>query len=299
MEKVYYSPKGFWKGQSAVTRLAKEAKVSRKQALEFLKKQAVWQGYLPAPKKIIRPRFDVTAKDEVHQADLLFLPHDTVRRKTYKYALTLVDVGTRYKEAEPLTSKDSKEVAAAFEKIYKRHLNYPKLLQVDPGREFMSAVSTLMEKHNTKIRRGRKEIHRDQGVVERFNRTLAERLFGYQYAKEIDTKKRNREWVKRLPDVIEALNKETKKPPTIITRKVDTEICPHANVRYLYQAGELEGGGKRRATDPIWSVDIHKINYHIITQGIRVYYLKSPAPQRGFVKEELLIVPVDTHTRMS
>ena len=76
-------------------------------------------------------------------------------------------------------------------------------------------------------------------------------------------------------------------------------LCPYANVRYLYQAGELEGGGKRRATDPIWSVDIHKIDYHIITQGIRVYYLKSPAPKRGFVREELLIVPADTHTRMS
>ena len=151
----------------------------------------MWQVYLPAPKKIIRPRFDVSAKNEVHQA-ALFLPHDRVRNKTYKYALTLVDVGSRYKEAEPLTSKDSKEVAKAFEKIYKRHLKYPKLLQVDPGREFMGAVTQLLEKHKVRIRRGRRDIHRDQGVVERFNRTLAERLFGYQYAKEIDTQKRNR-----------------------------------------------------------------------------------------------------------
>lgn len=299
MEKIYYSPKGFWRGHSAVNKLAKEAKVSKKQALDFLKKQAVWQIYLPAPKKIIRPRFDVSAQNEVHQADLLFLPHDRVGNKTYKYALTLVDVGSRYKEAEPLTSKDSKEVAKAFEKIYKRHLKYPKLLQVDPGREFMGAVTQLLEKHKVRIRRGRRDIHRDQGVVERFNKTLAERLFGYQYAKEIDTQKRNREWVKRLPDVIKALNKETKKPPPVKTRKVDAPICPTASVRYLYQPGEEEGGSRRRATDPIWSVDIHNIDYHIITQGIRVYYLKLPAPQRGFVKEELLIVPPDTHTRMS
>ncbi len=79
MEKIYYSPKGFWKGLTAVKKLAKAAKVSDKEALEFLKKQAVWQVYLPAPKKIIRPRFDVSTKNEVHQADLLFLPHDTVR----------------------------------------------------------------------------------------------------------------------------------------------------------------------------------------------------------------------------
>ena len=303
MEKIYYSPKGFWKGLPAVEKLSKEAKVSKKKALEFLKRQAVWQIYLPPPKKIIRPRFDVSAENEVHQADLLFLPYDTVKvgriNKTYKYALTLVDLGTRYKEAEPLTSKDSKEVAMAFEKIYKRHLKYPKLLQVDPGREFMGAVTQLMAKHNVTIRRGQPEIHRHQGVVERFNRTLAERLFGYQYAKELENPhKRNREWVKRLPEFLKALNAETKKPPPIVTRKAGDPICPTANVRYLYQPGELEGG-KKRATDLIWSVDIHKIDYNIVTQGIRVYYLNAPAPRRGFVKEELLIVPADTSMHMS
>ena len=106
----------------------------------------------------------------------MFLPYDTVKvgriNKTYRYALTLVDLGTRYKEAERLTFKDSKEVAMAFEKnIYKRHLKYLKLLQVDTGREFMGAVTQLMAKHNVRIRRGQPEIHRDQDVVERFNRT--------------------------------------------------------------------------------------------------------------------------------
>ena len=160
MEKIYYSPKGFWKGLPAVEKLSKEAKVSKKKALEFLKKQAVWQIYLPPPKKIIRPRFDASTKNEIHQADLLFLPHDSVNRKTYKYALTAVDIESRYKEAEPLTSKDSSEVAKAFGNIYKRKLNYPKLLQVDPGREFMGSVTQLMAEHNVSIRRGRKEIHR-------------------------------------------------------------------------------------------------------------------------------------------
>ena len=163
MEKIYYSPKEFWKGHTAIKKLSKEAKVSEKQAFEFLRKQAIWQIYLPAHQKIIRPRFDVSAKDEVHQADLLFLPYDTIKvgrtNKTYKYTLSLVDVGTRYKEAEPLTSKDSKEVAKAFEKIYSRHLKYSKLLQVDPGREFMGVVTQLMDKHNVRIRRGRTEMH--------------------------------------------------------------------------------------------------------------------------------------------
>ena len=83
MEKIYYSPK---------KKLAKEAKVNEKQVLDFLKKQAVWQIYLHAPKKKVRPRFDVSTPNEVHQAELLLLLHDIVGRKTYKYALTVVEI---------------------------------------------------------------------------------------------------------------------------------------------------------------------------------------------------------------
>ena len=231
---------------------------------------------------------------------MLFLPHDTVNRKTYKYALTVVDIESRYKEAEPLTSKDSSEVAKAFGNIYKRKLNYPKLLQVDPGREFIGSVTQLMAEHNVSIRRGRKEIHRDQALVERFNRALAERLFGYQYAKELENPhKRNREWVKKCPESDQSHKfGDEKNPPVKQNRPVGKPICPDSAVRYLYQPGEQEGG-QRRATDPIWSVSIHKISHHIVLQGIRVYYLMPPAPQRGFVTEELLIVPADTQTRMS
>ena len=87
----------------------------------------------------------------------------------------VVDVASRYKEAEPLTSKTAAEVADGLAWIYKR---LPKLLQVDHGREFMGAVCQLLAKHEVAVRRGRVDIHRDQGVVERWNRTLAERLFG-------------------------------------------------------------------------------------------------------------------------
>ena len=120
----------------------------------------------------------------------------------------------------------------------------------------MGAVSQLMGKLGVRMRRDQTEIHRDPGVVERFNSTLAERLFGYQYAKELENAhKRNREYDKRLPEVIKALNTETKKHPPFVTKKAGASICLHVNVRYLYQPGELKGGGKRRTTDPIWSLD--------------------------------------------
>lgn len=92
-------------------------------------------------------------------------------RKVFKYALTVADVASRYKAAESLTSKSSDEVAEAFQKIYKRGpLKWPQMLQVDPRREFTSD----MENHKAYIRRGRTDIHRDQAIVVRFNRTQAE-----------------------------------------------------------------------------------------------------------------------------
>ena len=74
----------------------------------------------------------------------------------------------------------------------------------------MGAVSQLLAKHGVEVRRERVDIHRDQGVVERWNRTLAERLFGHQYAQvnRLPSGQRSTEWVARLPSVVAALNGE-------------------------------------------------------------------------------------------
>ena len=85
----------------------------------------------------------------IHQADLLFLPHDSVGRKCYTYALVVGDITTRYKDAEPLTSKKSSVVAKAFEKIYSRKLNWPEVLMTDPGKEFLGSAKTLIK--NTRL----------------------------------------------------------------------------------------------------------------------------------------------------
>ena len=319
LAKIYYSPQGYWKGVSAIKKLAEAAKVPENVSKQWLYKQALWQIYLPAPRHVPRPKFDVVAPNSVHQADLLFLPHDKLPRgkKIYKYALTVVDIASRYKEAEPLTSKNSDEVAKAFQSIYKRSpLAWPNMLQVDPGREFMGAVTKEMEKHKTYIRRGRTEIHRDQAIVERFNRTLAERLFGHQYAVEmlLPEGKRSTEWVKRLPDVVGALNNEVtsligKKPAVAIKEKEvssqpstkynrpvganEKKLPPLINVRYLYQPGELEGGTKR-ATDPIWSLKVYQVVENKTKPNEPVVYYLSDGPKRGFVREELLVVPPNT-----
>ena len=116
------------------------------------------------------------------------------------------------------------------------------MLQVDPGREFMGAVTKEMENHKTFIRRGCVDIHRDQAIVERFNRTLAERLFGHQYAVEmrLPEGQRSTAWVKRLPEVVSALNNEetrlTGKKPAIAIK--DKAVYSKPSTPYSRPVGE-------------------------------------------------------------
>ena len=324
LSKIYYSPGGFWKCLAAVKKLAAAARASEDVTKKWLAKQALWQIYLPAPRYIPWPKFDVSSPNAVHQADLLFLPHDKLPkgRKVYKYALTVVDVASRYKAAEPLASKESEEVSRGFARIYRRGtLKWPQLLQVDPRREFIGAVTKTMENNKTAIRRGRTEIHRDQAIVERFNRTLAERLFGHQYAVEMNANpdmaklsSRSTAWVKRLPDVVFALNNEVtwltgKKPEDAIKEKAvsakpatpymrpvgayEKKLPPQVHVRYLYYPDELEGGG-RCATDPIWSLKVYNIEKGFTKSHEPVVYYLYDGPKRGFVREELMVVPLGT-----
>ena len=173
-----------------------------------------------------------------------------------------------------------------------------------------------MENHKTYIRLGPAQIHRDQAIVECFIRMLAERLFGHQYAVEmlLPEGQWSTAWVKRLPDFVSALNNEVtslfgkkpavaikgkavcSKPSTKYSRPVgvkEKKLPPLVNVRYLYQPGELEGGTKR-ARDPIWSLKVYQTVKNVTNLNERAVYYLSDGPKRGFVREELLVVPPNT-----
>ena len=314
-KQIYYSDDGYWRGGSAIQKLAKKTGTTNEEAEKWLLKQPLYRIYLPPPKYIPRPNASMSlyaTPNDIHQADILYLPHDKLKKKTYKYALNVVDVASRYKGSYQLTTKNAKEVAQAFQWIYENTpLNYPKTLIVDDGKEFYSEVTKLMEKHDVIIQRGDPSQHRSQGIVERFNRTLADRLFTYRYHKELeDPSKSNREWVSRLQNVVSALNNEKTrligmKPVDAIkqtlvkqgfsqpTKDYEEKLLDvGTKVGYLYEPGELEGyqyegERKKRSTDPIWSVDVYKIkDRYIKKHQLTLYYLDG-GPKRSFVSEEL------------
>ena len=314
-KQIYYSDDGYWRGKSAIQKLAKASGASKEEAERWLLRQPLYQIYLPPPKYVPRPNASMSLfvkPNDIHQADILYLPHDRYEKRLYKYALNVVDVASRYKGSYQLTTKNTKKVAQAFQWIYENTpLTYPKTLIVDDGKEFYGDVTKLMEKHDVIIQRGDPSQQRSQGIVERYNRTLSDRLFSYQYHKEFeDPSKSNREWVSRLQNVLNSLNNEKTrligmKPvdaikQTLLEQGFSQPLKEYeeklldigTKVRYLYEPGELEGyqykGERRkRSTDPIWSVDVYNIkDRYVKKQQPTLYYLDG-GPKRSFVFEEL------------
>ena len=203
-----------------------------------------------------------------------------------------------------MNTKYSKEVAQAFQWIYENTpVNYPKTLIVDDGKEFYGDTTKVLEKHDVMIQRGDPSQHRLQRIVERFNRTLADRLFSYQYHKELeDPSKSNRVWVSRLQNVISALNNEKTrligmKPVDAIKQTLVEQgfsqpakayeeklLDVGTKVRYLYESSELEGqiykGERRkRSADPIWSVDVYKIKDRYVQKHQPTLYFLDGGPK--------------------
>ena len=271
-KQIYYSDDSCWTGKSAIQKLSEASDSTKEEAEKWSLKQPLYQIYSTPPKYVSRPNASLSlfAKPtDIHQSNLLSLPHDKFKKKTYKYALNIVDVASSYKGSYQLTTKNAKEVAQAFQWIYENTpLTYPKALIVDDGKEFYGDTTKLMEKHDVMIQCGDLSQHRSQRIVERFNRMLADRLFSYQYHKELDDpSKSNREWVSRLQNVVSALNNEKTrligiKPvdaikQTLVKQGFSKPVKDYeeklldvgTKVRYLYEPSELEGQiykGERR-----------------------------------------------------
>ena len=148
-KQIYHSDDGYWRGKSTIQKVSRASGSMKEEAEKWLMKQLLYQIYLPLPEYIPRPNASMSlfAKlNDIHQADILYLPHDKFKKKTYKYALNIVDVASRYKGSYQLATKNSKEVTQAFQWIYENTpLTYPKTLIIDDGKEFYGDTTKLME----------------------------------------------------------------------------------------------------------------------------------------------------------
>lgn len=229
------------------------------------------------------PRFNVPIPNAVHQADLLFMPHD----KGFKYALVVVDACNSVTDAEPLKNKNAETVKDAFVKIYARTiLKMPERIEVDSGTEFKSVVAKYFADHNVGVRVAKVARHRQQAMVEKRNQIIGTVLFKRMVAQELLTEQPSTEWVDDLPVVIREMNKQVRQSPP--KRPNDSDpmckgdacnlIPKGTKVRVqLEQPQDVATGkrliGKFRSTDIRWDPTPRTVKEILIKPGSPPMYL--------------------------
>ena len=217
-------------------------------------------------------------KNHTHQIDLLYLPSDD----GYKYALVVVDVGSRLTDAEPMKNRDAKTALETIKKIYKRKiLTMPEFrINVDDGTEFKGAFKKFFKDNNINVivaQTGRKS---QVALAESRNKSIAEPLLKRQVAQELRTGEQSREWIKNLPDIIKQMNIRFERkdpiknyPTEYKCKNSECEILEEGtSVRYaLDQAINVVTGKKTdskfRAGDVRYSLKPVKISHYVLNVG--------------------------------
>lgn len=184
LQKVYFDPshEASFSGSEKLLRVSRKKKISRNKTIQWLESQDVYTKHRPLRHRFPRRFYNVRNIDDVWEADLVDLRSIKTYNDDYVYLLVVIDVLSKYAWVEPLTDKTAVSVAKAFTRILaSKNTNgrSPIYLQSDKGKEFIgTAFQALLKKKNIQFRVARNPDIK-AAIVERFNRTLKERMWRF------------------------------------------------------------------------------------------------------------------------
>lgn len=126
-----------------------------------------------AIRKFTRRKTIVSGIDEQWQIDLVDTKKFKYHNSHYQYILCCIDVLSKYAWVEPIKDKTAKSCSDAFKKIFDQG-RIPKYIYSDWGNEFKGECRALFQKHG--ITQIDTKSDNKASVVERFNRTIQERI---------------------------------------------------------------------------------------------------------------------------
>jgi hypothetical protein len=179
--KYYTDPKqpGSFSGLSSFYRNLKDNKVifKRSDLEKWIKSEDTYTLHKPRYKKINRNKIIVSDIDEIWQADLIDLKLLSKENDNFNYILMIIDVFSKYSWAFPLKNKSGENILEAFKKIFESGRK-PNKIHTDQGNEFFNKnLKVYLEKMNIELYFINSETK--AAVVERFNRTIKERMWRY------------------------------------------------------------------------------------------------------------------------
>jgi hypothetical protein len=219
IEKVYTNPKTGFVGINELQKQLPD--VPPEEIKKQLEGVEAYTLHKPVRRNFERRRVMVNGIDEQWSADLADMSRLAKDNDGFRYLLTVIDIFSKHAWAIPLKNKDAKTTAYAFEKIFKESKRIPQKMQTDDGKEFFNKeVKALFEKHDIHLFSTFSELK--AVVVERFNRTLKERM--YKYFESVQSFR----YIEVLPELLDNYNNSyhssIKMKPTEVTEKNSGQV---------------------------------------------------------------------------
>ena len=161
-----------------VQRFAKAHRLPLKQVQRVLERDLAYTLHKPPRRRFPTVPVVVGGLDDQWVADLVEVQPLAKYNGGLRCLLTVVDVLSKYAWVQPLKGKTGVALVKAFEKMLKQGRRHPNRLQTDRGKEFYNRTfQRWLDEQG--IHHFSTEGDAKASVVERFNRTLKERLYRY------------------------------------------------------------------------------------------------------------------------
>ena len=198
IEKAYYDPEVGYLGAEKLYKKLKKSipEIRLKDVQRFLVKQYTTQ--LNRPVKKPKEYSSIISKGVRNNYQIDILVYDRYAFKNYKYILCCVDVYSRYAACRPMTSRTMETIIKNINSIMEE-MGWPKNINCD--NEFnKKQFNELTAKHDVRVWYSEPDEINKNAIVERFNRTIAERIQLWRTATD------KYDWPKVLPSLVKNYN---------------------------------------------------------------------------------------------
>lgn len=166
---------------------------------EVINEQLAYQLHRK-PKKTIKSHLVAYWPNQIWMGDLLDMQNFSKKNNGYRYVLIIVDIFTRKAFAKALKNKEKDTVLNALKEITKEN-GFPTKFISDNGSEFINkSFKEYLADNNIFQETNEPGYHPSLGVIDRFSRTLKEKLF------KSFTANNNVDWISVLPQMVNAYN---------------------------------------------------------------------------------------------
>ena len=292
LKNIYYAAgdTGAFGGANRLFQRAHELGIpaTRKDVEQFLSKQLTYTIHKPAKHKFKRNKTYAAQIDQQWQADLADMQKVSKSNEGMNYILTCIDVLSRYAWAVPVRSKSKKDMLTAFKELFRlAKPRKPQRLQTDKGTEFFNDVISGFLRGNG-VHHFASNSDTKAAIVERFNRTLKQRMFAYFTANN------TRRYTDVLGDFVYAYNNSNHRSINMRPVDVDNEDAAHRAWRALYYdtGSGVPSAKKQRLLEPNQKVRIARWKGHF-EKGYTPNWSREHFTVRKGIKNPLFVYKIE------